>query len=989
MLPFGHAMTESSERDRERWARVDALFDRALDRPASERDGFLREACEGDEELYGEVQRLLDYASRKDERLKPEGGMAGPLWDAVLEQDFAPDEDSKDLEPGTAVGPYRVVSLIGRGGMGAVYEAEDPRLGRMVALKVLPPDMSSPARRRRFEREARAIAALNHPNIVHVYSIEEAGDLRFMAMERVRGVTLRDMIPSDGLALPRLLEAAIPLADALSSAHAGGVIHRDVKPANVMVSDEGNVKVLDFGLAKSDPALGRSPEPSMTVTREGHVLGTVSHMSPEQAEGREVDHRTDIFALGVTLFEMATGQLPFPGGSPASVISAIIRDTPPSISDVNPRMPPELGRVIRRCLAKDLNRRYQSALDVRNDLEELRQELQTGELKARRRRSLWPAVATAAVLMVAGAAAVTFLRSREPVRAPPLDGHFAALTSSPGLELFPSLSPDGRFVAYTGRENGRWNVYLQRVGGQRPINLTADSGAEDVQPAFSPDGESIAFRSSRDGGGLYLMGATGEFKKKLTDFGWNPTWSPDGMEIVFATKPIFDTPYDRPARSELWAVSLEGGDAHPLGVADAVQPSWSPGGHRIAYWGLVEGGSRRDIWTAPAEGGEAVPVTADEAVDWSPVWSPDGGHLYFSSDRGGSMNLWRVALDEVNGRVLGEPERVTAPTAFAHQPSFSADGRRLAYVSSLVEQRLLRVAFDSASSQTRGAPEKVADDLRRVAFSHVSRDGQVIVFSRTEPQEDLLLSRLDGTGRRLLTDDPYRDRRPRFSPDNRTIAFYSNRGGNYEIWTINRDGSGLRQLSEDPERRNARYPMWSPDGSSLLYSREGVTGVIVAAESGPGSPPIRELPDYPLQGYVFVAVDWSPDGRYVAGMIRTPADERSGITVFDLERDEYVDLVDYGQLPEWTPDGRHLIFQGRLPRASRDDSPRDSSERAYPQNEGLLVVDLATRAVRELLMSSGATLMFPSVAPDGSWIFYVEATARSDVWMLQSEAAED
>ena len=573
-----------------------------------------------------------------------------------------------------------------------------------------------------------------------------------------------------------------------------------------MVTAEGNVKVLDFGLAKSGPGGGLTPGLSATVTREGHVLGTVSHMSPEQAEGRDVDHRTDIFALGVTLFEMSTGRLPFPGKSAASVISAIIRDTPPSITDVNPRMPPELARIVRRCLTKDVDRRYQSALDVRNDLEELQQQLNTGELKATTRRSVWPWAGAAAAAALVALAVVGVLRSRETAPPPPLDGTFSALTSAPGLELFPSLSPDGRFLAFTGRVDGRWSIYLQRVEGQRPINLTADSGAEDVQPAFSPDGESIAFRSSRDGGGLFLMGATGELERRLTDFGWNPTWSPDGGEIAFATKPIFDTPYDRPARSELWAVSLEGGAPQRIGGADAVQPSWSPHGHRIAYWGLVEGGSRRDIWTIPAEGGEARPVTEDEAVDWSPVWSPDGGHLYFSSDRGGSMNLWRVAIDEVSGRVQGEPERVTAPTAFAHQPTFSADGSRLAYVSSLVEQRLLRVAFDAAAGRVVGAPETVADDLRRVAFSHVSRDGESIVFSRTHPQEDLLLSRIDGTGRRQLTDDPYRDRRPRFSPDDRRIAFYSNRGGNYEIWTIERDGTGLQRLTEDPPTPQCPLP---------------------------------------------------------------------------------------------------------------------------------------------------------------------------------------
>ena len=427
-------------------------------------------------------------------------------------------------------------------------------------------------------------------------------------------------------------------------------------------------------------------------------------------------------------------------------------------------------------------------------------------------------------------------------------------------------------------------------------------------------------------------------------------------------------------------MSLASGDTRRVGGPDAVQPSWSPHGHRIAYWGLVEGGSRRDIWTIPAKGGEPVPVTADEAVDWSPAWSPDGGHLYFSSDRGGSMNLWRVPIDEVSGQIRGEPERVTAPAAFAHQPSFAADGSRLAYVSSQVEQRLRRVRFDAAARRVVGEAETVADDLRRVEFSHVSPDGESIVFSRTDPQEDLLISQLDGTGRRQLTDDLYRDRRPRFSPDGRQIAFYSNRSGHYEIWTVERDGSHVRQMTRDPERGNARYPMWSPDGTQILYSREHATGVIVLADAEPGSPAVRELPDFDREGYTFVPVDWSPDGRFIAGMLRTPDERRSGITLFDLEKNEYRQLTEFGHLPAWTPDGRSLIFQGRL--------PQGTSDQDYAQDEGLLLLDVADPEPRKLLETPGATLMCPTVSPDGQWVFFVEATAKADVWVLEANVEE-
>jgi Tol biopolymer transport system component/predicted Ser/Thr protein kinase len=958
--------------DRRRWARIDELLDAALDRPAQERRPFLRSACGGDDALFREALRLLDLAETDDGALRP-GAAAPGLWDEAPGEGAG--DESPELPPGTPVGPYRVVGLLGRGGMGAVYEAEDPKLGRHVALKVLPPELDTEERRRRFEKEARTLAALNHPGIVHVYSVEEQGGVRFIAMERVAGRTLAEMIGPGGLPLAELLDVAIPLADALAAAHAQGIVHRDLKPANVMVSEAGHVKVLDFGVAKRRAGPG-SAEP-VSATRDGLVVGTASYMSPEQAEGGEVDHRTDVFAFGVLLFQMSTGELPFRGGSAASVISAILRDTPPSVTDLRPRLPPELSRVVKRCLAKDKERRYQGLTEVRRELEALRLGLATGGSRAAgRRRARWLLAAAAGGLVLA--AGVGFVRLR-PVPAPPLAGTFTVATTDPGPEFFPSLSPDGELLAYAGRESGRWDVYLLRVGGQRPIDLTREWKSDDVQPAFSPDGQKIAFRSSRDGGGIFVMGATGESPHRVSDAGWNPTWSPDGREIAFATQPVFDSPYDRPTSSELLAVSVESGSVRRIAEGDAVQPAWSPHGHRVAYWGLVKGGSRRDLWTVPAEGGPPVPVTEDEAVDWSPAWSPDGRYLYFSSDRGGSMNLWRIAVDERSGRVLGQPEPVTTPAAFAHHASFSRDGERLAYVSTTVEQELQRVPFDPATARVTGEPVPLARDMRRLDFAHVSPDGEWIVYTQTDPQEDLVLSRADGSERRALTTDAYRDRRPRFAPDGKRIAFYSNRGGSYEIWSVARDGSDLRQLTRDPQRRNARYPIWSPDGTRILLSRPGVTGVIVPASGDLAAPPLEELPAFSPGGDSFVPLDWSADGRSIAGMRVSPAGERAGIAVYDLERRSYESLLDFGAWPEWLPDGRRLVFEAPSP-AVADEAPD------YPRGESLFVVDRATRKVREVLTVPEVALDYPAPSPDGTWIVFVRTTLKADVWMFTSNS---
>jgi Tol biopolymer transport system component len=286
------------------------------------------------------------------------------------------------------------------------------------------------------------------------------------------------------------------------------------------------------------------------------------------------------------------------------------------------------------------------------------------------------------------------------------------------------------------------------------------------------------------------------------------------------------------------------------------------------------------------------------------------------------------------------------------------------------------VRFDAPAGRTAGEPEAIARDLRRASFPHVSPDGEWVVYSRTHPQEDLLLSRLDGEARRALTDDLFRDRRPRFSPDGSQIAFYSNRGGNYEIWTVSRDGGGLRQLTADPARRNARYPTWAPDGRRLLFSREGVTGLIVDAAGAPGSPPLAELPPYaPEGGGYFEAFSWSPDGRWIAGTLVSAGAIRGGIAVYDLQQEAYAPLTDFGTFPEWLPDSRRLVFQGRL--ASGNLASRD-----YPGDEGVFVVERDTGGVRQVLGTPGESLAYPTVAPDGGWLVYVRSVARADVWLL-------
>ena len=469
---------------------------------------------------------------------------------------------------GTTLHHYRIIRPLGRGGMGEVYAAEDTKLNRIVALKILSEiTAADPERLNRFQREAKAIAALNHPNVVTIYSVEEVDGVPFLTMELVEGKPLDALIPRHGMKLAALLELAVPLADAVSAAHQRGIVHRDLKPSNIMVGDDGRLKVLDFGLAKLRQETGGPGANTATVeqlTAQHRVIGTASYMSPEQAEGRPVDHRSDIFSFGILLYEMATGTRPFKGESAMSILSAIIKDAPVPAADVNPGVPPELDRVIRRCLAKDPARRYQSAVDLRNDLEDLAHANPVGRRPfAGRGTRQWLAVVAA--LAVAIAAVVVVWRGRGD---PMPSATFTKLTSMPGREWFPSLSPDGKWIVYGAEMEGNFDIFLQSVSGSNPVNLTKDSAADDDMPAFSPDGERIAFRSSREEGGVFVMGRTGEAVRRVTRSGFNPAWSPNGLEIAFTSGRMDVNPQNSEGESELWVVGASSGEPRRIFEGD-------------------------------------------------------------------------------------------------------------------------------------------------------------------------------------------------------------------------------------------------------------------------------------------------------------------------------------------------------------------------------------------------------------------------------------
>ena len=874
---------------------------------------------------------------------------------------------------GRSLSHYAILEKIGSGGMGDVYRARDTHLDREVALKVLPQDLSAdPVRRDRFQREAKALAALNHPNIVVIHSVEEAEGVHFMTMELVRGETLAELLGEKAFTLDRFFDIAIPLADAIAAAHEQGITHRDLKPQNVMVDGNGRVKVLDFGLAKLVPHFtapaGQSELPTEFKTADGQLVGTVSHMSPEQAEGKPVDHRTDIFSLGVIFYELVTGERPFTGASPMTILSAILTGTPPDVTELNRSLPPELGRITSRCLNKDPERRFQTAKDLRNALVELQEDLNTNGVAVKRRRDgprrlRWISVP----LGVAMAASLTYWLARsdpeQDTTGPPIYS-FEQVTSETGRESEPSLSPDGNFVIYAKHTDGQWDIYRQRLGGQRAFNLTDGSPDDDTQPAFSPDGELIAFRSERDGGGIFLMGATGESVTRLTDFGYDPAWSPDGKRLAVSAQfspHVLIAPTGGAA--ELWLVDVATGDRELLVDTQALQPSWSPNGHRIAFWAIDEERTNRDVWTIPTNGGQAVPVTDDPAVDWNPMWSADGRYLYFSSDRRGTMNLWRVPVEETSGELRGEPEPVTTPTPFAADLSRSSTGERIAYAALSGSSNIYSIAFDPSSGTVVGEPEPVTRRSGVAVGADPSPDGQTVAFMGFQREWDIFVIAADGSALRNLTRDAHNDRMPRWSPDGERIAFYSSRTGVMEIWTVRIDGSGLQQVTHASDE-GAMYPVWSPDGSRLAYRGGDTTYVRELDASGQGGVRALESPDPELAR--FNAHAWSPDGRWLAGEL-SAEEGSSGIVLYSFASGELVRLTDFGWFPRWLNDSRRLIFQS-------GDSTKSS----------LFIVDRESGDVRELYRPRDAAAEWVAISQDGRTIFFTRTSAESDIWVLDA-----
>ncbi|MFI5006602.1 MAG: protein kinase [Solirubrobacterales bacterium] len=739
------------------------------------------------------------------------------------------------LSAGHRLGPYEILSPLGAGGMGEVYRARDTRLGREVAIKVLPADrLTDESRRRRFVLEARAASALNHPHIVTIHEIESVDGVDFIVMEYVQGKTL-DALLRPGMRLTEVIRVAISIADALAHAHAAGIVHRDLKPANVVVTPDGVAKILDFGLVKlmaveetsgeEDTLTGVSAERFMS--RPGAISGTPGYMSPEQATGGKVDTRSDIFSFGCLLYEMVTGRPAFAGGSRAQTLAAVLGTQPKPPGEIAPNVSKDLEKLMLRCLQKEPEKRFQHMGDVKVLLQEIREESDArpaapAAAPKRRLRRLAAVLAIALLL-----AAAWLLRPTHESALPP--PQVVSLTTIGGSEWTPALSPDGEQVAFSWEGEGATpnrDIWLKLIGGSEARRLTSDPAA-DVFPSWSPDSRQIAFIRS------------------------------PGQRVDLPFPP-------RTTGGAIHIVSPLGGPDRKLSAAPAAlsQLAWSPDGRWLAAALLTkDGGQASRIYLVPEQAGEPLAITAPTppGFDVHPAFSPDGRRLAYASCAGGIYPPCEVYVVDLGAdfRPRGPArQRLTRKAPYPISGlAWTRDGRSLVYSTAYaLDFYLWRVGAEGDSPPERvelagrGAyyPATVASK-GRLAFAQSLRNTDIYRFGAGRPATAVVVSSYDDFG-------------PSFSPDGRRIAFESGRSGEvHDIWLAEADGSNPVQLTRGPGIWQGS-PHWSPDGRRIVFNSEGEDGYADVWTIDVGGGSLRRVTSGPLrEGLGF----WSRDGRWI------------------------------------------------------------------------------------------------------------------------------
>ncbi|HSS45670.1 MAG TPA: protein kinase [Thermoanaerobaculia bacterium] len=885
------------------------------------------------------------------------------------------------LATGSRLGPYEILAPLGAGGMGEVYRARDTRLGREVAVKTLPEQLTRDTERlERFEREAKVLAALNHPNIAAIYGLEESGETRLLVLELVPGETLAEKLAAGPLPVEEALATCRQIAEALEAAHEKGIIHRDLKPSNVKVTPAGKVKVLDFGLAKAfgaEPSRGGDVSHSPTVTsggtQKGVILGTAAYMSPEQARGKPVDRRTDIWSFGCVLHEALSGRKAFEGETVSDVMASVLTREP-DWKSLPAQVPPRVRDLQRRCLQKDPERRLHDIADARLEIEDAGAEPAAAFSPTATPR---PGGAPIGLLAVAalGAAALASLATWQLARRAAVAGgpevtKLARITHDPGRSEWPSWSPDGSLLAYSSDRSGDFEIYVRRRDAGQDVNVTNHPG-QDIQPAFSPDGNSIAFISTRSsrtglikiggvlaynsrtyGGDLWVVPALGGAARRLAPDANYPVWRPDGRGILYIS--------GVENRRSILEVSTDGGA--PRTILASQESSWeiqriacSPDGRWLSFEAELEG-----IFLMPVLGGK--PRTLLSGM--SHAWDSSSGRIYFvtRNPQGGS----RVQFVEIgaDGAPRGAPRTVGLMTAFMRDVAVSPDGRRIVVSDVDASRNLTRLPLAPGGGAPTGPEEALSVGRVTDGYPNVSPDGRRIAYV----SDVLGLMRvwiLDLESQRRerlqLPGEDIGQVTPVWMPSGREIVLSRRKPESGSRWIAATDGSRAEELVGGTTE-GACYP--SPDGRKLLYSKAsgGVRQLFLFD--------FRSRESVQLTKWLGDKADavWSPDGRWIGmvaikdGVMQLFRMPSSGGAAQQL-------TTGYERMrhPFYSPDGRWIYIQ--------------------PSHRNICRVPAEGGALQQVtpFPEAGLFLEEPTISPDGRYLYYCRSNGGSSLWLMTLE----
>ena len=864
---------------------------------------------------------------------------------------------------------YCILEKIGEGGMGEVYLAEDIALARKVALKFLPQHYISDADlNKRFRREAKAAAALNHPNIVTIHEIGELEGRVSIAMEYVEGESLRDIVKATGrspLPIDQILNIVIQICEGLSAAHQTGIIHRDVKPENIIIDKTGRVRILDFGLAGM---AGVSK-----LTKAGSTLGTVSYMSPEQFRSEPVDQRTDLWSLGVVLYEMLTGQLPFQGEYEQAVMYQVLNEEPQPVAKLRDDVPEILQQIVTKALSKRANARCQNADELLADLRELQQGKAsgisakhtasagtTGRAPLSKRAFVYGGLAVVAALVIA------YNLFQQKISTPKIVQVHALTNTTAVSEGGPMLSPDGTKIAYDSDEDGKNDLWVRQLASGQTMNLTKDEKSPTGGHVWSPDGNWIAYVSARNGGGIYVTSDYGGAVRKVVAHNFEDLggldWSPDGKKLVYTVK------------GKLHTVLASGGIPEPIPCPQEVfWPEWSPDGQRIALisgaaWSSTRQQGQR-LWSIRADGSDAIAVTDSTIEPQTPFWAHDGKRIFFKWNRGGVRDIWWVPVDK-NGRPAGSAKPLSAGLD-AYDFSLSNDGSRLAYSTGGHDANIWSIHLETDRVLTMDDAVQITHENNMMWNLAMSPDHKWFAFtSGREGHSAIWLARKDGQMlRQLTTDNSSNHFSPSWSPDGSRIAFSSNQTGNWDVYTKPVDGGPVTALAANSADVDA-FPAWSPDGERIVFNSNR-SGNYDVWETSLSSGETRQLTDHQADDG---DPRYSPDGRFISF-----ASNRGG--TFDLylmpaSGGEAKQLTNVGS-PKWVG---HVWSQDSKTIYLRHYDPGKSDPKVRIQ--AVSVPDGSMRKVLDL-DNIAIEVSWASMATDGEKLYFIQRRPFGDIWLAE------